>query len=168
MPSYSKGFIQSIEDRVKNGSLKVSSTFGGGNNVSSLASAGSAGLKQVSGKTGSVENLQALGRMKSGKMNKTEREYSQYLDALMACGDVLWWKFDAVNLRLADNLHYRVDFLVMLANGSLEGHEVKGGHAFDDSIVKLKMANELYPWPFYLVKKKKGGGWNITKVVNKK
>ncbi|MCP5245702.1 MAG: DUF1064 domain-containing protein [Burkholderiales bacterium] len=105
--------------------------------------------------------------MKAGKMNKTESAYAQYLDALKACGDVLWWRFDAVNLRLADNLHYRVDFLVMLSNGSLEGHEVKGGHAFDDSIVKLKMANELYPWPFYLVKKKKGGGWNIAKVGNK-
>ncbi|SEN75234.1 hypothetical protein [Nitrosomonas marina] len=161
MPSYSKQFTKGIEDRVKNGTLKIASSFG-------AQTASDDVPRKTAAKTNAIENLQALGRMKAGKMNKTEREYSQYLDALIACGDVLWWKFDAVNLRLADNLHYRVDFLVMLANGSLEGHEVKGGHAFDDSIVKLKMANELYPWPFYLVKKKKGGGWNITKVGNKK
>lgn len=160
MPSYSKELIKSIEDRISNGSLRVSGVVGGKSvaNVASVAKPS---------KTNSVEKLQALGRMKAGQMNKTEAEYAQYLEALKACGEVLWWKFDSVNLRLADNLHYRVDFLVMKSDGALQGHEVKGGHAFDDSIAKLKLAGELYPWPFYLVRKQKGGGWQITKVGNK-
>jgi len=162
MPSYSKELLKSIESRINNGSLKVSGGSGRAINAGNVS-------KKIDSpaRSKSVENLQALGRMKSGQMNKTEAEYAQYLEALKACGDVLWWKFDAVNLRLADSLHYRVDFLVMKSDGSLQGHEVKGGHAFDDSIAKLKMAGELYPWPFFLVRKQKGGGWQITKVGNK-
>jgi hypothetical protein len=125
-----------------------------------------AGLSSAKKKNNTLQKLQALGRMKSRDMNKTETAYSQYLEALKVAGHVLWYEFEGVKLRLADNTHYTVDFMVMRANGELEAHEVKGGYAFDDSLVKLKCAAEKFPWPFYLVKKERSG-WNITKVGNK-
>jgi hypothetical protein len=108
-------------------------------------------------------SLQALGRLKTGDMNKTEEAYSRTLTYRMFGGDVAWWKFEAVKLRLADNTFYTPDFAVMLTDGLMEMHEVKGFWQ-DDARVKIKVAASLYPFKFVAVKpkaKKHGGGWEI-------
>lgn len=107
--------------------------------------------------------LQALGRMKIGEMNKTEAAYSLHLEQLKIAGDVAWYKFEGVKLRLADSTFYTPDFAVMRANGALEMHEVKG-HWQDDARVKIKVAASLYPFEFLAMKpkaKKDGGGWDV-------
>jgi len=55
------------------------------------------------------QSLQALGRLPAGTMNKTEARYAQHLEQLMRAGDVLWWKFEGVKLRLADSTFLTVD-----------------------------------------------------------
>lgn len=105
----------------------------------------------------------ALGRLKTGQMNKTEDLYADRLRLLQAAGEVLWFKFEGVKLRLADNTFYSPDFAVMLANGELEMHEVKGFWQ-DDARAKIKIAADLYPFRFIAVKvkpKKDGGGWAV-------
>lgn len=113
-----------------------------------------------------LAGMQALGRLEGRRMNKTELAYSQYLDALKTCGEILWYEFEAVKLRLADNTFFTVDFMVMRSNGALEAHETKG-FMMDDANVKLKCANEKFPWPFFLVKRAKGGAWDVRKIGNK-
>lgn len=107
----------------------------------------------------------ALGRLKTGSLNKTEAAYAAHLDELRRCVDaakrVVWWKFEGVKLRLADNTFYTGDFLVLLATGALEVHEVKGFWR-DDARAKIKIAADLYPFRFIAVQavaKKRGGGW---------
>lgn len=107
--------------------------------------------------------LQALGRLKVGAMNKTEAAYAATLDARRYAGEVAWFKFEGVKLRLADNTFYTPDFAVMLANGALEMHEVKGFWQ-DDARAKIKIAADLYPMLFVAVRakpKKEGGGWAV-------
>ena len=109
----------------------------------------------------SQKKLFALGRLKTGEMNKLEEKYSVYLDWLKSTGDVLWFKFEGLKLRLADNTFFTPDFFVMHADQTLECHEVKG-FMMEDSNVKIKVAAALYPFRFYVVKarpKKDGGGW---------
>lgn len=146
MPAYSNSLKKQIEQRLKDGELK-SSAF----------------IKPKS----PIDRLKALGRKKTGSMNKTERAYSQYLQQLQHIGQIDWFKYESVKLRLADNTFYTVDFMVMKSNGELEAHEVKGGYIFDDAMVKVKVAADLFPWPFFIVKKANGGRWEITKVGNK-
>jgi hypothetical protein len=108
----------------------------------------------------------ALGRLKTGEMNKLEAAYDKYLQDRKERGEVAWYKFEGIKLRLADNTFYTPDFFVMLKNGELEAHETKG-FMQDDARVKLKVAADMYPFRFYLIKakpKKDGGGWNITEV----
>lgn len=100
-----------------------------------------------------------LGRMKSGKMNKTETAYANYLESLKRTGEVLWFEFEPFNLRLADKCFYAVDFLVMLKNGQLECHEVKG-YWTDDGLVKIKTAAEKFPFRFISVRLVKGS-WEV-------
>jgi hypothetical protein len=101
--------------------------------------------------------IQALGRLKSGRMNKTEQAYDQVLKIRQRAGEVAWYKFEAINLRLADNTFYKPDFFVMLSDGTLEVHEVKG-HWTDDARVKIKVAADLYPLRFVAIKRV-GGDW---------
>lgn len=103
----------------------------------------------------------ALGRLKTGEMNKTEAAYKERLELLRQAGEVAWFKFEGLKLRLADNTFYSPDFAVMLANGQMECHEVKGFWQ-DDARAKIKIAADLYPFRFIAVKvkaKKDGGGW---------
>lgn len=105
----------------------------------------------------------ALGRLKTGQMNKTEQAYADRLSLLQHAGEVAWFKFEGVKLRLADNTFYSPDFAVMLASGELEMHEVKGFWQ-DDARAKIKIAADLYPFRFIAVKvksKKDGGGWAV-------
>ena len=62
----------------------------------------------------------ALGRLKEGQMNKTETAYAQLLELKKHTGDVLWYSFEPINLRIAKKCFYAVDFLVMNKNGQLE------------------------------------------------
>ncbi|TAL90925.1 MAG: DUF1064 domain-containing protein [Candidimonas sp.] len=108
-----------------------------------------------------MQRLQALGRLKTGVMNRTEAAYAQLLEQRKQAGEVLWFKFEGIKLRLADNTFYSADFFVMLASGELEAHEVKG-HWLDDARAKIKIAADMYPFRFIAVKpraKRDGGGW---------
>jgi hypothetical protein len=106
--------------------------------------------------------MRALGRLRAGVMNKTEAAYAGYLALRKSIGEVAWFAFEGVKFRLADGCFYTPDFLVMLAGGALEAHEVKGFWT-DDARVKIKVAAEMYPLRFVAVKavaKKNGGGWS--------
>jgi hypothetical protein len=94
-------------------------------------------------------------------MNNTEAEYGRHLELLKSAGEVLWYKFEGMKFRLADNTFYTPDFAVMLNDGRLQAHEVKGFWE-DDAKVKIKVASDLYPIEFIAVKKrakKNGGGF---------
>lgn len=107
------------------------------------------------------KRLQALGRLKAGQMNKTEQAYAAGLEARRAAGEVAWWRFEGVKLRLGDSTFYTPDFAVMLADGRMEMHEVKGFWT-DDARVKIKVAADMYPFQFVALRaksKRDGGGW---------
>ena len=97
----------------------------------------------------------ALGRLKAGAMNKTEAAYANYLEKQKQFGDVAWFAFEPMNLKLADKCFYRIDFLVMLKSGQLEVHEVKGFWT-DDALVKIKTASAKFPFRFIALKLVKG------------
>jgi hypothetical protein len=110
-----------------------------------------------------MKSYRALGRLKTGQMNNTEAEYGRHLEVLKAAGDVVWYKFEGMKFRLADNTFYTPDFAVMLKDGSLQAHEVKGFWE-DDAKVKIKVASDMYPIEFIAVKKrakKNGGGFDM-------
>lgn len=100
--------------------------------------------------------LQALGRLPAGEMNKTEKAYDLVLKQRQLAGDIHWYRFEAVKLRLAKATFYTADFFVMALDGVLEVHEVKGFWT-DDARVKTKVAAAEYPFRFLGVTKGKTG-----------
>lgn len=112
---------------------------------------------------GPGERVRALGRLKPGTMNKLEAEYARELDDLKAIGKILWYRFEGIKLRLADNTFLTIDFAVLPEGGVLEMREVKGRWE-DDARAKTKIAADQYPFRFIAVTKKAkkdGGGWKV-------
>jgi hypothetical protein len=106
--------------------------------------------------------LLALGRLKTGVMNKTEAAYAQRLQLMQNHGTILWWRFEAMKLRLADNTFYTADFVVLAQDSVVELHEVKG-FMRDDAAVKIKVAAAIYPFRFFIVRKGTSG-WTETAI----
>ena len=92
----------------------------------------------------------ALGWLKDGQMNCTEAAYALKLEAMKQRGEILWYSFEAVKLRLAASTFYSPDFVVMNAAREIEMHEVKGFWR-DDARVKIKVAAEMFPFVFVAV-----------------
>lgn len=99
----------------------------------------------------------ARGRVGGHKvgMNKLEADYAQMLEFRKRAGEILWYEFEAIKLRLADNTFYSPDFLVLLASGELEIHETKGFWE-EDARVKIKVAAEKFPFRFIAMTRVKG------------
>lgn len=118
----------------------------------------------------------ARGQLKVRKMNRTEQLYASHLEIQKHLGNVAWWDFEAVKLRLGDDCYFIPDFIIMLADGSIEVHDTKGtqkhytkkagehfvGRIEDDAQVKMRACAERYPFKFYTafrLPEKQGGTW---------
>ena len=96
-------------------------------------------------------------------MNKTEAKYARRLDdRIRECAIRRYW-FESVKFRLADRCWYTPDFLVEWADGHLSVHETKGAFIREDGWIKLKVAAEHIPLPFFLAQWI-GGEWEITRI----
>jgi hypothetical protein len=103
-----------------------------------------------------------------GGMNRTEREYAGVLDLRVAAGEVARWRFEPLKFRLGAACFYTPDFEVVLADGTLEYHEVKGGHWMEDARVKIKAVAALFADRRFVAvqkrRKKDGGGWKVEEI----
>jgi len=97
-----------------------------------------------------------------GRLNKTERDYETILMARRAAGEILWYRFEGLAFRLATGAYYRPDFVVQLADGTIECHEVKG-HWREAARVRIKVAANNFPFRFVAVKRK-GKGWEVEEI----
>lgn len=93
-----------------------------------------------------------------GRMNKTESQYANELALRVMTGEVRVYRFEAIKLRLANATFYSPDFLVILADWTIELHEVKG-HWEDDARVKWKVAAEQFPEFTFVAVARTKGGW---------
>lgn len=94
---------------------------------------------------GSVKALDSTATAQAGRMNKTEKRYSQLLQHQKETGEITDWRHEPFNLRLAKKTFYKPDFAVLRNDFIIEIHEVKGRWR-DDALVKIKVAAEHLPW----------------------
>lgn len=95
-----------------------------------------------------------------GEMNKTEAAYALHLEQMKRSGLIEWFSYEGIKIKLADKTFFTPDFAVMMPNGLIELHDVKGttrdkttkqSKPFvhdDGSTIKIKVAAELYPFAF--------------------
>lgn len=113
-----------------------------------------------------IERMQQLGRLPRGKKNKTEAAYElEVLEPQLHAGEILWYRFEAIKLRLADNTFLTVDFPIITATGELEFREVKGRWT-DDARAKIKVAAAQFPWRFYAIHRVRRHGWRTEDLTS--
>lgn len=97
-------------------------------------------------------------------MNKTESAYAARLEILRRAGEIVWYAYEGVTLKLAHDCRYTPDFVVMRRDGGIELHEVKG-FMRGDAAVKLRVAAKIFPFPVYLARKAvEPDGWVIEQI----
>lgn len=115
----------------------------------------------------------ALGRLKSGVMNRTETKYTEFLWGEKIAGRVLWYAFEGVTLKLAEKVRFTPDFAVLRSDGLIELVDVKGrsistrasgervekAYSMDDARQKARMAANLFPFLIVVVFQSKTGLW---------
>lgn len=112
------------------------------------------------------------GRRRSpGEMNSVESKYNDHLQSLVDTKKVAWFKYEGLKFKLADKTFFTPDFVVMLPDGSIELHEIKGttknkatgkSKPFvhdDGSTIKTKVAADQFPFKFSVVWFDKTEGW---------
>lgn len=113
-------------------------------------------------------------RRTPGEMNKPEKAYAAHLDQLLKASEISWYGFEKVTFKLAPDTRYTPDFMVMLNDGQIEFHEVKGGKkkkiggvdtgertfwCEEDAKLKIKLAAEILPFRFSIVYPVLRGEW---------
>ena len=94
-------------------------------------------------------------------MNGLERAWAEELAKRKAVGEILWFRYEGIALRLADGARYTPDFALMFADGTLELHEVKAFWA-EAARLRIKVAAELFPFRFLAVRRgPKNAGWQL-------
>lgn len=96
------------------------------------------------------------------KMTKPERLHAAYLDRKKREGFVREYWFEEVRLKIGHRCWYLIDFIVLTTDWALEGHETKGNHIYEDSVIKFKAAADKYQWiNFQMWQYDKNGGRRI-------
>jgi hypothetical protein len=91
--------------------------------------------------------------------SELEMLYAQFLDQLVREGVIHSYYYEPSTWHLGYRMSYCPDFLVILPDGSMEWHEVKG-RPREDALVKLKAAASQYPlfsWALITAKIRKKG-----------
>jgi len=95
----------------------------------------------------------------SARMNATESRYAEVLEAKRLNGEILWWQFEPMRLRIGNNWKttYTPDFMAVLPSGEIELVDVKGSGPWEeDARVKIKCASRLYPMFHWVAEKWRG------------
>lgn len=103
----------------------------------------------------------ALERHHPGQMNKTEARYADELELRLKAGEIEWYGFEAVRLKLAANTTYTPDFMVITKDGVVEMHEVKGFWTSSARVKTKVAADKFWMFRFRALKVGKAGGWEV-------
>lgn len=126
------------------------------------------GAKPAAKAKTTTQNMQALGRLPKGVMNKTETRFAEKLAMRVLAGEVVWWKFEGMKFMLAPNTSITPDFNVMLASGELQMIDTKGSLAMlaDDAHAKTKIAASMFPFSFFyaIPRGRTGHEWDIKQI----
>lgn len=112
-------------------------------------------------KGASKANPKRIRQRTKPRLNKLETQWLNELTTRYP-GDRI--RAQAIRFELANGVMYTPD--ITRSNDRFKAYEVKGPHAWDDAIVKLKVAARSYPEiDWVLVGKDKHGQWQEQKVL---
>ncbi len=95
-------------------------------------------------------------------MNRLESRFAAELAAWKATGQIEWWGYEVLKLRLAKGAWYKPDFLVQFKQGFVL-YETKG-FMREAANVRIKVAAETYRFFKFIVVRLVKGQWHYTEI----
>lgn len=99
--------------------------------------------------------------------SKLEAAYAAVLDAQKRVGQLIDWRYEEIGLRLADDVYYYPDFLLIERDAAevyrYTFDEVKGrrqGKGWELGRAKLRIAAQMHPWYTFRLVTKGASGWD--------
>jgi hypothetical protein len=101
------------------------------------------------------------------KPNDTEARYALVLEAMKRRGEIEYYGFEEITLRWAD-MTYTPDFFIIREERAQGDRtfveavyvEIKGGHKWEDSIIKWKAARARFTWARFEMWQCVSGQWS--------
>jgi hypothetical protein len=85
------------------------------------------------------------------KMNRAEARFAEWQEGRRLAGEIRAWSFERDTLVLTPDMKYTPDFRIEELTGLFTFVDVKGGHVWEDSIIKAKAAAGLFPWHQFFI-----------------
>src|ERR1700733_4163023 len=101
---------------------------------------------------------------KSRYRSKLEEAYAAELDLQIRCGLVKFWGYESIRIMIADGLTYKPDFLVQMADGTIQVRETKGFEREGDRKSFL-MASVMLPCFLFRMIGRRDGEWYVRREV---
>lgn len=102
-----------------------------------------------------------LRQRRAPRLNKTETAFGEVL-AVRNPGVRI--RAQAMRLELANGVTYTPDFFAQMPDGNFHAWEVKGPHAWDDAIVKIKVAAREWPEVTFWLVSRAETGWKTERI----
>ncbi len=96
--------------------------------------------------------------VRPSRMNNTEAAYASRLSLGKRLGEIGYFAFEPLRLRLAGGAFYKPDFIVASNGKPIEFHEVKGFWR-EAARVRIRVAAELHPWARFVAVRLVKGEW---------
>jgi len=104
-------------------------------------------------------------KMPAPEGNKLEQRFALHLAGLEKRGEILWWQYEPIRLRIGKGALFTPDFGALRSDSSFVFFETKGSFTREASRVRLKAARDRYPFfEFRVARLAKGGGWEFSDV----
>lgn len=100
-----------------------------------------------------------------GIPNRTELRYrDDHITPRILAGEIVRAEFEPDVLRLGPDCTYTPDWKLTFPDGTHEYHEIKGGHTFEDGLIKLKWAASKWPDVTFYLCRWKYKRWTIRRI----
>ena len=118
----------------------------------------------------------ARARRAPGAMNDTEKAWAVQLEVQKLAGEILWWEYEPMKLRVAPKLGwYSPDFAVVFPDFTISMDEIKGSMGWSmDGTGRAKFMDAVDRYPLFRFRKaqkrtkKQGGGLDVKEYEPRK
>lgn len=100
---------------------------------------------------------------RTSTLNKTEQAYANHLELRRRAGEIADFRVQAMTFLIGPGCRYTPDFCILENDGTFTLVDVKGGHTWEDSVVKLKTAADKFPFFRWQMVEKRGEAWNTVR-----
>lgn len=95
--------------------------------------------------------------------SKWEQQYAEHLELRRMAGQIRAWDYEPWRILIGVDAWYTPDFRLLMPDGSIHWHEVKG-YRREAAIVRIKAAALAHPNETFVLVTKKGGQWDFTTI----